>query len=181
MKLTTGFHLVLRLEVSGTIHLLPLYAFMLWTGTTLHFTSAPQENSGLIPQIMCFLTGQKRFRGRDREICTVQTAIQAPQILLQPPAPLLFCRSFRFTCWQPLARPGLFFQISSARYSGELTLCRLTTWPASSWWGSGRSARPERGVGSSWRMNSRGIRKVQCDQQNELGNASINLFLGTCT
>jgi len=38
MTLTTHFHLVPTLRMSGTIPLLPLYAFMVWTGTTLLFT-----------------------------------------------------------------------------------------------------------------------------------------------
>jgi hypothetical protein len=37
MKLTTYFHLVPRLRMSGAIRVLPPYAFMAWTGTTLLF------------------------------------------------------------------------------------------------------------------------------------------------
>jgi hypothetical protein len=35
VKLTIHLHLVLRLRIHGTITLLPLYVFMVWTGTTL--------------------------------------------------------------------------------------------------------------------------------------------------
>ena len=35
LKLTTHLNLVLRLRMSGTIPLLPLYAFMVWTGKNL--------------------------------------------------------------------------------------------------------------------------------------------------
>ena len=37
VKLTTHPHLGPRSRMSGAIHLLPLYAFMAWTGTTLLF------------------------------------------------------------------------------------------------------------------------------------------------
>jgi hypothetical protein len=40
MKLTTHLYLVLMLRISGAILLLPMLAFMVWTGTTLHFTEA---------------------------------------------------------------------------------------------------------------------------------------------
>lgn len=35
MRLTTDLHQALRLRISGAIHVLPLYAFMAWTGTAL--------------------------------------------------------------------------------------------------------------------------------------------------
>jgi hypothetical protein len=38
MNLTTHIHLVLRLRMSGVIPLLPLYAFMVWTGTNVHIS-----------------------------------------------------------------------------------------------------------------------------------------------
>jgi len=37
MVLTTCVPLVRRLRVSGAVHLLPLYSFMVWTGATLPF------------------------------------------------------------------------------------------------------------------------------------------------
>ena len=37
MKLTTHLHLVLRLRMSEDVHLLPLYAVMVCTGTALPF------------------------------------------------------------------------------------------------------------------------------------------------
>jgi hypothetical protein len=37
-KLTTDLHLVPRLRMNGAVILLPLYAIMTWTETTLHFT-----------------------------------------------------------------------------------------------------------------------------------------------
>ena len=39
VKLTTHLPLMLRLTMSGAIHLFPLYAFMAWTGTTLYLPS----------------------------------------------------------------------------------------------------------------------------------------------
>jgi hypothetical protein len=36
-KLATHLHLLLRLRMSGYILLLPLHAFMVWTGKTLPF------------------------------------------------------------------------------------------------------------------------------------------------
>jgi hypothetical protein len=38
MKLTTCLHLVLRLRMHGAVPLLPMYAFMAWTGTSLLHT-----------------------------------------------------------------------------------------------------------------------------------------------
>jgi len=37
MKLTTHLHVVLRLRMSGGIHMLHLYAFMVYTGMALPF------------------------------------------------------------------------------------------------------------------------------------------------
>lgn len=39
MKLTTGFQLEPRLGMCGTITQIPVYAFMTWTKTTLHWSS----------------------------------------------------------------------------------------------------------------------------------------------
>lgn len=48
MKLTTHLHLVPRLRISGATLLLPLYAFLAWTGKTLFiylFISKAQTKS----------------------------------------------------------------------------------------------------------------------------------------
>jgi hypothetical protein len=51
VMLTSHFHLVQRLRISGAIPLLPLYAFMAWTRTTLPVPTAKcWENTSVVPR-----------------------------------------------------------------------------------------------------------------------------------
>ena len=71
--LTTNHQLAPRVRMSGAVPVFPLYAFMTWTGTVLHFT-----NSSYVTTLFSVQTQKRLIRnyaGKQKILWSVSTLI----------------------------------------------------------------------------------------------------------